>query len=358
MISIKLLGLMFLLLIAVHSSVGMLQEKRAETNARAARVELKANVTVAKDVGDALFHAAWRLGRKGQAAKMSKKEHAANTVEYTAACVAAFEHGHQMALTGREYDVGTRERSICDIAMVTMLAGFPRRFGLTFKVRGVRTHGLDCCMPGAQSLHACKYMPQHVHALICSCLLHAVKYPTLRAQDLSGKKGAEHDQAINDHAVLFDVEFYFGKAHEDGHSWVYYDSDYGRGQLSCETGRNIIEVYLKVFCLRTFKKRVEHLELHGEADPVKQPGFLMKMWQDGKHAVQSIPSTKHTQYNACTVQRMQYSTTAGRQTDFASKHILLALGRCECRRAATAGLLAPKVLPVVLPGVLIWTCNR
>lgn len=68
------------------------------------------------------------------------------------------------------------------------------------------------------------------------------------------------------------------------HSWVYYDSNYGRGQLSCETSRNVLEVYLKVFCWRTFKVRTDHLEANKTADPIRQPGMLMKMWQEGKHA--------------------------------------------------------------------------
>eukprot|EP00729_Bicosta_minor_P022575 gene22575-24168_t len=165
MLKLQTLAMLLVLLLGV---VAMLEPalKRHRGQDYEAKQALTTKVAALKAGGDVLFKEAWLLGRTGQTRKMNARDRADHTAAYSQKCTEAFAAGHSLARVGQRYGVGTDDRKLCDIAMVTMLAGFPQRFGLTFE---------------------------------------DLQRPTIK----------EHDAAIEKCAILFDVEFYFGKAHSD-----------------------------------------------------------------------------------------------------------------------------------------------
>lgn len=143
MLKLQTLAMLLVLLLGV---VAMLEPalKRHRGQDYEAKQALTTKVAALKAGGDVLFKEAWLLGRTGQTRKMNARDRADHTAAYSQKCTEAFAAGHSLARVGQRYGVGTDDRKLCDIAMVTMLAGFPQRFGLTFEVGASACTVWDC----------------------------------------------------------------------------------------------------------------------------------------------------------------------------------------------------------------------
>lgn len=308
--------------------------KRARSKT-GSKVAVSYAARIAKLVGDgeARFETAWKLSRALRE-PLEDSEKTANQVKYEEAICAGFEVCKQMAMEASRFQLGTLERTEWTHGMMTMLSTFFCRFGVNLTVCAI----LRCALPLPTPCGSFVRKPWFILVfffLVNRVISHNLAFsPNLRARsplyrtlsprilfqtpvfsqfnvipprnlaffpsprnhsppnllvlqnrhfpkditDLEGK-GAAYDDAASRNTIVCDFEAYFGKHLQDGHSWPYYGSDYGRGQLDCEQGRQVTEISLKVFCVRTFGLRTDFLADNGFADVIKQPGLVAKIFE-------------------------------------------------------------------------------